>query len=651
MHRQAIAIPVFSTLMFASGCDCTPERPNTEVSTSEGANSDETPRPGRKVEALPDPCQVTRRDPPASLCPSGRGIVRLPPDVACPDLSGMGWVWTRRWNHCVYAKPTENELAKLTIVDGGVEPDVFASILQTADASSDELASRLTAALPPDQAFELARDCKTWSAGSPDRQELAEQFVNSLASPERAAEGERVTVAVIDTAPTTPSQGTALHGRLIAAIVGHVARVDWASNCADQSICVRNFVGLPRSLDAKGDEQIDLERGGYYGYQSDIAAAIAAALDAWQPPKSKRPGKLILNLSFGWDPETGADSSLVAAAIAEARCRGALVFAAAGNRHPLACPSDTMTGPGYFAAWAAPSREQCEAGTLPVPLSTATTNEPARPLVYAVNAVDRQGKPLASNRVAAMPIPAAGFEALGLEAVVANPWALAGNQPFLGPQSGTSVATAVVSGNAAVVWANDPTLDADAVAQALRSPTGAPIGLLDNDANVLAKPVPDSGKEQPATELEGVECRDSCLGIEETARFAPGTTFYSTPLSTWTVPQPDDVLCSICKIEKNKIILSLVPTHPSPLVGVSVVLRNASAAETIYLGSPTIPDEPGNVSISVPELCTVGSSNAPPTSAWVDFVFSGKNATGDTFYYSLGNAIPIASTCSSGPTG
>ncbi len=75
------------------------------------------------------------------------------------------------------------------------------------------------------------------------------------------------------------------------------------------------------------------------------------------------------------------------------------------------------------------------------------------------------------------------------------------------------------------------------------------------------------------------------------------------------------------------------------------MLRNASAAEVIYLGRPAIPDETESVSLGVPELCTVGTSGTAPTSAWIDFVFEGRDATGGTFYYSLGNAIPIASVC------
>lgn len=269
----------------------------------------------------------------------------------------------------------------------------------------------------------------------------------------------KVRVAVVDTAPRRTNDGQSEHGPTVAAIVaeladGCIADPDDGAGCARR---VDTVLGLPQLIDGTSDTTL----GGYFGYQSDLAEGIYAALDDWNETTEK----LIINLSVGWEPQTdqidGDERPSVTAvrqAITEARCRGALVIAASGNQPVGSCANRAM-GPAHWAREDAPS---CPALESPAA---------DRPLVYAVTPLDWGRSNLFDFRPGSnAALAAAGFAGTGdLGAGLRR------------PLTGSSVATATVSGIAALVWSAYPALQGDQLMTLLyrsghpRVEAGAPI--------------------------------------------------------------------------------------------------------------------------------------------------------------------------------
>lgn len=211
-----------------------------------------------------------------------------------------------------------------------------------------------------------------------------------------------------------------------------------------------------------GQVKRDTTIGGMYGSVAELARGVQREVARWAGLNPDR--SLILNLSLGWDPAFGGGEATVPAmplavraayaSLADARCRGALVVAAAGND-----PGGRITrGPIYPAAWeqrAAPDLGACTAalGSAPPARLFPTTGPAYRPLVYAVSGIQADGEQLANRR------PGAGA------ALVA--YADHGTAPGAsGPTAvltGSSVATLIASAAAAQVWSHLPGLRADQV--------------------------------------------------------------------------------------------------------------------------------------------------------------------------------------------
>jgi len=132
---------------------------------------------------------------------------------------------------------------------------------------------------------------------------------------------------------------------------------------------------------------------GEIGSLIDVAVAIRRAVHAWDG--SAHP--LILNLSVGWLERyglTGTSNHAVKAALLDARCRGALVFAAAGN--DSFGPTD-RTGATFPAAFGRAgydfSASDCAAAT-GIPQSWTGS----RPLLIPVSGVDHHNADLGNTR-------------------------------------------------------------------------------------------------------------------------------------------------------------------------------------------------------------------------------------------------------------
>lgn len=262
-----------------------------------------------------------------------------------------------------------------------------------------------------------------------------------------------VRLAFLDTEPTrvgVPEQpGKSLHGYTLAHIARHlVCSSEGLDRCA-ALITTRLALPLVRfdATSADGTER-NTDAGGGIGMQSDLAAAIFAEVEEWRQalPQREAPQHLVLNLSLAWDPSLfgGLDEEQIAdlragtqavyRALRFAEDLGVLVLAAAGNR--TTCNKE---GPLLPAAWE--ERAPAEAP------GCETRREP---LLYAVGGVGSYGRPLDNARVGGMPRRAAIGENAVVEALVP------GRSTWL--FSGSSVATAVVSATAALVWDSFPDL-------------------------------------------------------------------------------------------------------------------------------------------------------------------------------------------------
>ena len=320
---------------------------------------------------------------------------------------------------------------------------------------------------------ELAPDCEViaTSGGALDVSwpELQRSFFEQTdrVDPLPAGAGPKtpVRVEIVDSAVTRrapdgePSHGRLEHGRAMGLIVRKLGCPSPGAGCRAD---VASTLALPLVQTPAGVVR-DPTRGGTFGSFMDLAAAIDDAVTDWR--RNAPSYRLIINLSLGWEPDHGGDYTsprqlsapvrAVWSAIARARCLGAAVVVAAGNR--VEGP-DAPTGPLYPAGWAAkpaPSPSTCRAlgagGAASLP-STA-------PLVFAIGGVEPNDADLGMGRADArteLVAPAA-------HAVVEDGHI----NRTTSPHTGTSVAAAVTSAAAAVVWSYRPGLTADEVMDAV----------------------------------------------------------------------------------------------------------------------------------------------------------------------------------------
>lgn len=321
---------------------------------------------------------------------------------------------------------------------GHVAPDCQAVQPQT-DRITDEIGADLQALFH-------------WNANRVDGAALAAAYPN--ASP------AEISTAVVDTIPnTSPSDPTSDHGPIMASIVEAFA-------CPSGTSCTVNvepWLGLPRTSTG-----IDTVNGGVIGLQSDLARGIYRAVRDFEDSSAEH---LVINLSVGWEPALfggmvagGPDrpsAQSVHAAILYARCHGALIIAAAGNANGFTCNEGALA-PGRWEQAHAPGMGECAGVGVPSPIL-----EPANyaPLVHSVGGLDGRLDPMPGSREFGMPrLAAPATHAVGSLPTDAHV-----------VRTGTSVASAVASGAASLVWAHHPQLSASQVMATLYL-TGRDIG-------------------------------------------------------------------------------------------------------------------------------------------------------------------------------
>lgn len=364
-----------------------------------------------------------------------------------------------------------------------------------------------------------------------------------------------VRLAFLDTQPTSmgaPRQsGNSPHGHALAHIARQlVCTLKPQDHCAAQ---ITTRLAMPiLYFDPKSHKhnRIDMERGGFLGMQSDLARAIRDEVDDWRMSKAQR--HLVLNLSVAWDgdlfggldaeriEEMRAGTQAVYRALQYAAEYDVLVLAAAGNQKREPCAN---TGPLLPALWErGEARERC-----------GNRNQENRPLLYGVGGVRADGTPLLNARPGGMP-PRAAY---GEDAVV----------PSLDPDTptakltGSSVATAVVSSIAAIVWDTRPDLDSHEVMRLLDE-SGDPLKLkadfwAGSDAPPGA-PFPQVYRLSLCAALKAAcktnpvlyaSCplRDDCETLHLEAALSSG---YVKPVlgtcQPWLYPQPEDPPCAAC---------------------------------------------------------------------------------------------------------
>jgi hypothetical protein len=492
---------------------------------------------------------------------------------------------------------------------------------------------------------QLGPDCRVY-VQSPMAQALAAANERAFAEGTQPLIGEvlgghPVMIAVVDTAPARTTQGQSEHGPAIAAIAAKLA-----AGCVPglgEDACSRSVIselGLPQTRTGPNPDL-----GGYFGYQSELAQGILAALD--RVPLDDR--KLVLNLAVGWEPKPDEASSPTPAvqavrdATAVAHCRGAAIIAASGNRPPGSACATQPTAPGLWASQPGWSAAQCSGlGLVGNQINLPSPLHAHHPFLHAATPLDWDAGNLADFRVGSNArIAATGFA--GFESRMSTSY---------GPMTGSSVSTAVLSGVAAVVWSYFPDLGADAVLQLIyesgtqtsqtaslilppssQQLAGTPqrqvtaCGALQHACNnwqsytvahgsnpavqpsvcaALTEHCPDRPSsvdaqawandfEQALGQLAASQVGRAngpawttvqCVGCDNQPRFVmlpPGVT--SEPVEpAWVVPQPHASPCPICKIKKptNELYLSLDPVYDShTLLEMTVTLTDASGATKV----------------------------------------------------------------------
>lgn len=233
------------------------------------------------------------------------------------------------------------------------------------------------------------------------------------------------TVAVLDTAapadaPGLPGFGAHdSHGEDMALIVRQALCPD-DSAPADCGIHVETLPALDLVRDDHGPLQVS--GGGTYGDAGQIARAIHQAVDA----AAVAGHRLVIDLSVAWaaDDLDRPSNRAVRAAIEQARARGAIVVAAAGN-DTVGCGE----GPVLPAAW------------------SETLYHDGAPLVLSAAAVTADGAPV-SNARASGPVTTRAFG----DGVTADPEYFApglGAPPDGSLRVGSSIAAAITAAAAA----------------------------------------------------------------------------------------------------------------------------------------------------------------------------------------------------------
>jgi hypothetical protein len=499
----------------------------------------------------------------AKACAKWRWIgIKGQGETECPPIPG----WKANPLFCSMGLPRPDY--------GKENPAATTALQQLERFCVYETNKKFGAPFPPTANGKLVRmdqDCAAVAvAAETGWKPFSERFLYQAGATPLAIKNQRgVRLAFLDThptgvgVPTAPptGKGVSEHGYTLTHIArnlicGHEAGDDCAALITTRlALPITKFNPKSRKF-----TKIDTENGGHIGMQTDLAEAIRNEVDAWRDDLQKEgaPQHLVLNLSVAWNgdlfgglreeqiAELRAGAQAVYWALRYAASFDVLVLAAAGNAQDCKSPSE---GPLLPAAWetGAPRDEIYERSKTP--------------LLYAVGGVDAQGRLLANARNKAMP-PRAAYAKL---AVV--PALTPGHSTNM--YTGTSVATAVVSSTAAIVWDTLPDNDSRKIMEILeRSGENLSDFHADLHANFGSASIASSGAAAPpvrrislCTALEaackepgaiGCPLKSHCdLWRPELLSSCIDVPLHMSKCHPWVHTQPPDEPCPICEPPRN----------------------------------------------------------------------------------------------------
>ncbi len=429
------------------------------------------------------------------VCDPSNQVVVFNASSSCDDFAGGAWEGERIFagggvsapsglaGYCRYTfngAATEDDVEDLTdeLTAFGANYEIGVdcrSVQPQSSAISDEVGDELDANF-------------AWLSGRITPQQIANATLLAPAE---------IHTAIVDTYPSNPDTTElphSTHGPVVASIIESFL-CPTGAGCTHQ---VRNYLGLPRT-----NEGLDLSRGGQVGLQSDLARGIYHALVADHELGSEH---LVINLSVAWEAELFGGMGLtdmdpaarsVYDVLRTARCRGALIIAAAGNDSGLSCSGEPMA-PARWEDIPAPDSAGC--GQLGIG-NAYVDGASFAPLVHAVGGLLGPNTQMSTSREEGMPrLAAASSHA------VAQPRE---GLPDLVVRTGTSIGTAVTSAAASLVWSYDPDLSPSSVMQILYQ-SGQPVGSLTADFG-------------PGGATTGVRRVDACAAVKATIPGLPPT--------------------------------------------------------------------------------------------------------------------------------
>ncbi len=322
----------------------------------------------------------------------------------------------------------------------------------------DDLDTDPVALVPLDDGFEDLKkgiNSDFWAAS---KEGLGAVDLSGVSSDTRSD----VVVAVLDSSVTDfgrndglPGSGQLLHGRQVGLLIRALAcpRNDFLYPTGSCRVKISDFLVLDREPDGMGGSRLNRQQGGFFGTPAGLARMIW-----WSVIYSSflyRDARTVINMSVGWEtgPDTARNSLPVQAvktALSHARCKGALLIAAAGNSSGGSGRSHGPMGPALFEDY---DWEGC-------PLVSAS-----EPMIYSVGGVDATSNPLANSRAGAQPSLAAYSYQVTIDEQYLNPGKLSDVSITHPALTGSSMAAAAGSAFAAVAWSYRPGLDATSVMQ------------------------------------------------------------------------------------------------------------------------------------------------------------------------------------------
>ena len=608
-----------------------------------------------QIDCTPPPCVGT-----AEECQTVD--VSADPPTACPKTNGLLRVPTSR---------TCDSALKPSGPGGGEWVGGF--LLDASDVAGGRFCaySWVGAGQPPSPPAPLPDTTWQWDCPRVSAQAPANQLNQALASHGQAELGtltwntvplSPVRIAVVDTAAgawTEPDNNP--HGLAVGALALDTACGGDQANCL---IHTSSYLGLPlyrgRPRDGVQGAVIrkDLQHGGSFGARQHLVRAILKVIESAPNVRT------VLNLSLSYEPDTdfkdqlAADFHPVDADLADravldtlyrARCNGILIVTAAGNGPVPADPDQTEGFPARWTTFPALSKNECLRR-----FGVARFSDSTAPLLYAVSGLDYASRPLLTTRGKGQ----STIAALGFQAVRELP-----NGSYTRRMTGTSMATAAVSGIVASLWSHVPSKAPDELMRALvahGTPTailpdfapfpagqaGPPLGdvrrltrcsIADAFPALASCSLPSSDASVPGGTVPALPPGSPERVAQAPAPFDPGARPEDFP---WIFPQPiGEPGCGACSLSLGRLNLAFRQSFPLNLISnlKLVAISNLALQSHTLLAAQTL-NSGSSLEAAVP------NPQLDPFGVTLDLSFAGATAAELTYQFKISDDTVIDAT-------